>query len=95
MRRSNVPNKKEHEMVIAYILITTNISATDKLLEELKSIEEIKEVSAVTGDTDLIVKVEAESMDDVHDLLMDELEKIEHIYSTKTMFAISKLHWER
>lgn len=82
-------------MVIAYVLITTNISATDKLLEELKEIHQIKEVSAVTGDTDLIVKVEAESMDDIHDLLMDDFEKIEHIHSTKTMFSIAKLHWKR
>ncbi len=58
------------------------------LVNELKRTSNITEVYAVYGVYDIIVKVEAETMDKLRDAIATKLRKINGIKSTLTMVIV-------
>ncbi|MGH9926348.1 MAG: Lrp/AsnC ligand binding domain-containing protein [Nitrososphaeraceae archaeon] len=70
-------------------MINTNDQMDDYiLLEELKKIDGISEVYKVCGIYDILVKVEAETMDKVSKVVNHRLKNLKNIKSTLTMVAI-------
>jgi DNA-binding Lrp family transcriptional regulator len=73
----------------AFVLINTNDRTNDDLLlTQLKKIDGISEAYKVSGIYNILVKVEAETMDKVAKVVNHRLKNLKNIQSTLTMVAI-------
>jgi DNA-binding Lrp family transcriptional regulator len=73
---------------VAFVLINTEIDAMEKVLKALKNVESVKEAYSVFGVYDVIVKVEAPSMDKIKDLVTYRIRRLDGVRSTLTMTVI-------
>jgi DNA-binding Lrp family transcriptional regulator len=78
----------EFDMATAFILINTDVAAEEEVMEQLKSIAEVKSVHLVYGIYDLIVQIEADDLDTLKKGVTENLRSIEKIRSTMTMIAV-------
>lgn len=72
-------------MPIAYVLINAELGREKTLLKDLKAIENINEVHLAYGVYDIIVKVEAENMEKLKEILTFKIRRMKEIRSTLTM----------
>ena len=72
-------------MAIAYVLINVELGKEKDILNQLRSIENVKEVNAVYGVYDIIAKVEADSMEKLKEIVTYKIRRLADIRSTLTM----------
>ena len=72
-------------MPIAYVLINAELGREKTLLKALRVIENISEAYLVYGVYDIIVKVEAEKMEDLMKILTFKIRRMKEVRSTLTM----------
>jgi len=75
-------------MPVAFVLINSELGKEEELLKELRSIENVKEAHFVYGIYDIIVKVEAESMEKLKDLVTFKIRRLSDVRNTLTMTVI-------
>lgn len=74
----------------AIVLIQTEIGAESRVMEELFSIPEVKEVYIVYGIYDIVAKIEAEKLDDVRKVVTERIRKLKEIRTTSTMVIVEE-----
>ena len=74
----------------AFVLIDCDFPFSADIIEELKKIPEIAEFYRVQSIYDMIAKVNADSEDQLHDIVIRKVRKIEGIKNTLTMIIASK-----
>lgn len=72
-------------MGLAYVLIGVEIGATEEVLRELRGMPEVKESYGVYGVYDIIVKVEADDMPSLKDVISSKIRQIDKVRNTVTM----------
>ena len=72
-------------MGLAYVLIGVEISAGEEVLRELRRMPEVKESYGVYGVYDIIVKVEADDMSSLKDVISSKIRRIDRVRNTVTM----------
>ncbi|MGC8569016.1 MAG: Lrp/AsnC family transcriptional regulator [Nitrososphaeria archaeon] len=75
-------------MATAYVLINTDMGYEGDVLKELKNIPGVKEVYLVYGVYDIIAKVEAESMEQVKEIITWKIRRLEKVRSTLSMIVM-------
>jgi DNA-binding Lrp family transcriptional regulator len=75
-------------MNLAYVLIHTDLNSEEKVTNDLNKIEEVKKVYEVYGVYDLIVRVEAKTLEKLKTVVSDSIRTIENIRSTLTMIVM-------
>ena len=60
-----------------------------EVYEKLQKILEIAEVDPLFGEYDLIVKLDAKSLDEVQRIVVDKIRKVEHVAATKTLSGLA------
>ena len=75
-------------MPVAFVLINTEIDAMEKVLKALENVESVKEDYSVFGVYDVVVKVEAASMDKITDLVTYRIRRLDGVSSSLTMIVI-------
>jgi DNA-binding Lrp family transcriptional regulator len=75
-------------MVISYILINTTPSMEHQVYDELKKVESVIEVHPLFGEYDLLVKVNIDNLDNLSDLILEKIRKIDGVDDTKTLTGI-------
>ena len=75
-------------MPSAFVLINTEIGYEDKVLTELKKLENIKEAYVTYGVYDIVAKVGAESMDKLKDIISQNIRRLDKVRSTLTMIVV-------
>ena len=75
-------------MNIAYVLINTEMGSEAKVTKDLNKIEEVKEVYGVYGVYELVVMVEAETMEKLKTVISDGIRMVENVRTTLTMIAM-------
>jgi len=75
-------------MNLAYVLINTDMGSEEKVINDLDKVEEVKEVYGVYGVYDLIVRVEAETMEKLKTVISDSIRALENVRSTLTMIVV-------
>ncbi len=75
-------------MPIAYVLINCDLGHEEEIINELAKIEEIKEVRGVYGVYDIFVKVEANDIAKVREIVTNKIRKLERVRATNTLMAI-------
>ena len=78
-------------MPIAFILINTEIGSESDVLESLKEVAGIQEAYSVYGVYDIIIKIEAESMDKLKDIVTWRIRRLNKVRSTLTMIVIEQM----
>ena len=72
-------------MPVAFVLINSELGKEEELLKEIRSMENVKEAHFVYGVYDVIVKVEAESVEKLKDLVTFKIRRLNDVRSTLTM----------
>jgi DNA-binding Lrp family transcriptional regulator len=80
---SKTSNKKQNDLIQAYIMTNMYPGAYDKALDEIKKISNIEKISVVTGDYDIVVKVNVKNLEQLHKLT-SQLHKIKGVEKTNT-----------
>ena len=70
---------------IAYILIKSDLGAEQKVIEELQKLDQVVRIDRTFGDYDLVVKLEAEHVEKIREIISWNIKKIEKIRSTLTL----------
>ena len=71
-------------MVYAYILVQTEVGRAATVAQQITAIDGVTTAEDVTGPYDVIVRTEAESMDDLGRLVVAKIQTIEGITRTLT-----------
>lgn len=71
-------------MAIAYILIQTEVGKAEQVARNVRSIAGVQEAENVTGPYDVVVKVEAEGVDQLGRLVVSEIQMVQGITRTLT-----------
>ena len=71
-------------MLTAYVLIKVAAGAEARVFETLTKIEGVEEVNVVYGEYDIIVKVNARSMDELRNIVTKQIRGIRDIAKTET-----------
>lgn len=75
-------------MGTAYVLINCDLGLEQLVINKLKSIPNIIEITGVFGVYDIIAKIEAETANDLREIITWKIRKIKEIRSTLTLMAI-------
>jgi DNA-binding Lrp family transcriptional regulator len=71
-------------MVNAYILIQTEVGKAAAVAAEVRAVAGVAEAEDVTGPYDVIVRAEAETVDDLGKLVVARIQSVEGITRTLT-----------
>ncbi|NHJ85669.1 MAG: Lrp/AsnC family transcriptional regulator [Asgard group archaeon] len=71
------------DMIKAYILISVRLGKTDEVLKKLKQIPNVTSVAVITGEYDIISRVETQTMDEMYNRTQ-EIHLIDGILETTT-----------
>ncbi|HZA69157.1 MAG TPA: Lrp/AsnC ligand binding domain-containing protein [Nitrososphaeraceae archaeon] len=74
-------------MPTAYILINYEIGTEDKILNRLKNLSGVVEVSEVNGIYDIILKITSDNLDDIKETITKHIRTIKTIRSTMTLIV--------
>ena len=75
-------------MNLAYVMINTDMGSEERVTNDLNKIEEVQEVYGVYGVYDLVVRVEAETMEKLKAAISDSIRTLENVRSTLTMIVV-------
>ncbi|MHA1212967.1 MAG: Lrp/AsnC family transcriptional regulator [Candidatus Heimdallarchaeota archaeon] len=71
------------ELIKAYIMLAVKLGETDSVLSKLKQIPNVTSVAVITGEFDIIVRVETETMDQMYNRTQ-EIHLIDGVLETFT-----------
>jgi DNA-binding Lrp family transcriptional regulator len=75
-------------MVLSYVLINVELGSEERLLAELRKIPNVKECHRMYGVYDMIAKVEADSMDQIKEIITWKIRRQEGVRSTTTTIVM-------
>ena len=71
----------------AFTLISCDMGTGEKIVENLKTIDGIKNATVTYGEYDIVIEAETENEAKMNDLITTKIRKIEKIRSTITLRA--------
>ncbi len=77
-------------MVTAYVLITCDLGFEEQIIEDLKQIDEVKEVLRLFAVYDIIAKIESDSTEHLNEIIARKIRKIDKVGSTLTLMVTKK-----
>ena len=75
-------------METAYVLVSCDLGSEDAIIEDLKHIESVKEVSGTFGAYDIIAKIENQDREKLRETIIWNIRKLQHVRSTLTLMGI-------
>ncbi|MBQ04288.1 AsnC family transcriptional regulator [Candidatus Bathyarchaeota archaeon] len=75
-------------MNAAFVLINTDMGADAEVGAALKKIDAVKEFYGVYGVYDLVVRIEAENLQQLKDVISSNVRTIDNVKSTLTMIVV-------
>ncbi len=75
-------------MYSAVVLMNAELGKENKIVEEIKKISAVKEVYPVYGVYDVLMVIESDSMDLLHETITSRIRKLDGIKSTLTMIIV-------
>jgi DNA-binding Lrp family transcriptional regulator len=71
----------------AFVLLNTELGQEPGIVEALEDVEEITAIHSLYGIYDLIIEMEAESMDKVKEIVFNRIRRLENVKSTITLLT--------
>lgn len=75
-------------MAVAYVLINCELGSEQPVINQIKQIDEIKEVRGVFGAYDILIKIETASVERLREIITWKIRKIDKIRSTLTLMGV-------
>ena len=75
-------------MATAYILINCELGSEESIIQKLKNITGISEVSGTFGAYDVLAKIESPTAETVREIITWKIRKVNQIRSTLTLMGI-------
>ena len=75
-------------MPLAFVLVNAELGSEDEVVGDLRKIGNVKEAYTMYGVYDIVVKVEAESMDNLKEVITWKIRRLEKVRSTLTLIVI-------
>jgi DNA-binding Lrp family transcriptional regulator len=72
----------------AYILINCELGSEELIIQQLKNIDDISEVSGTFGAYDILAKIESPTVETLREIITWKIRKIDQIRSTLTLMGI-------
>ena len=73
----------------AFVLMNAELGSEESIVQDLKTLEGVKEVFQVYGVYDIVAQVESETMEKVKETITWKLRKLNGVKSTLTMIVMS------
>ncbi len=74
----------------AFVLMNAELGKENQIVKELKQIPNIKEVYPVYGVYDILMELEADSMEVLRETITTKIRKLDGIKSTLTMIIVKE-----
>jgi len=75
-------------MAIAYVLVNCDLGFDAEIIDEIRQLEDVKEVHWVFGAYDILVKLESANVESLRDTITWKIRKLNRVRSTQTLMAI-------
>ncbi len=75
-------------MVTAYVLLMVKPGEESTVADKLAKMPEVKDVSVVYGEYDVVAKIEKESMEALQDFLIKQVRAMDEVERTSTMISL-------
>lgn len=77
-------------MPIAFVLVNADMGSENKILNELKKIDAVKEVHTVYGVYDVAAKIQAETMEQLKNFVTWNVRRLDNVRSSLTLIVIDQ-----
>jgi len=77
-------------MTTAYVLVTTEVGAEEEVRNRLLKEPEVVEAEVVFGVYDLVVKIKADSMEQIRKIVTWKIRRLDKVTSTQTLIVASE-----
>ncbi|MCW4049938.1 MAG: Lrp/AsnC ligand binding domain-containing protein [Candidatus Bathyarchaeota archaeon] len=71
----------------AFVLLNTELGQEASIIEALHEVKEITAIHSLYGIYDLIIEIEADSMDRVKEVVFNRVRRLDHVKSTITLLT--------
>jgi len=75
-------------METLYLLVETEVGRLEEVMRRIRQVPMVREVQAVTGPFDLIVKVEADHINQALDVVVHKIRRVPGIKGTETLVTV-------
>lgn len=75
-------------MATAYVLINCDLGSEQKVIDQIKPMDGIREVKGVFGAYDILAKIETTTAEQLRETITWKIRKIDRIRSTLTLMGI-------
>jgi DNA-binding Lrp family transcriptional regulator len=79
--------------IVAISLLKLGISVINTVIEELKTIPQVKKVMSLTGDYDVLIEIEIETPEELFDIFANKIDLISGISVSNTHMVMKA--WEK
>ena len=76
-----------HRKEIAYVMVNCESGLEHVVLEELKSIDGIREIEGIIGSYDIILKIETSSVETLRELITARVRRAKNVLATTTLMC--------
>lgn len=74
-------------MEIAYVMINCEMGSENSLIEKIRPIEGVMEVTGVFGNYDVLVKIESADIEKIRQTILEDIRCLEKIRCTTTLMC--------
>ncbi len=71
----------------AFVLLNTELGMETKIIEALKDVEEITNIYSLYGIYDIIIEMEADTMDRIKEVVFNKVRRLDNVKSTITLLT--------
>ena len=71
----------------AYVLLNTELGMGSKITDALKGVKEITNIYSLYGIYDIIIEMEADTMDRIKEIVFNKVRLLDHVKSTITLLT--------
>ena len=75
-------------MPTAYVLLNCVLGSEEKVIEQLKQIESVKEVNGTFGTYDILAKLQASNIEELRNGISSQIRNIDNVTGTLTLMGI-------
>lgn len=74
-------------MTTAYVMIACDYGQEEQVLEELKSVDRVKEARGTEGHYDIVAEIESKTIDEINNTVSEKIRRIDGVRSTLILLA--------
>ena len=71
----------------AYVLLNSELGQEPKIIDALEGVETITNIHSLYGIYDLIIEMDAETMDKIKEVVFNKVRRLDHVKSTITLLT--------